>query len=744
MSSFNLEVKIRKPTRLITTAWERYVSVLGRRSRGKEFSDCYFDPYARAVMLEPEIDPSNWLHGKEGYSLGVYSGGTWTSAPDSWTEGEGPFGDAGHYVSFAGDSTYPATTPWAAYRSLTHAIPENYGVYFILHWVAPAGTFLPNLQFWPRVDTTKTVTVGGYEYHYAPLMFRIDSQTAHIAIYECESDSFDDWQDLMFTKTYQHPLNLDAGGISNLWFTLKVLPAIEKWDDEGTEETDYSHDFVLQSPQLRGGGFCYRTKIARSENSLFPEGVAGIRSLTGGMCTLAIAPIYYPASGYVISEEFCKREANTDYPTVEEESYIPSGASITHELVHPETYADIIGGETFQRFRIKSTLTPTVTGFGETPILYSVEPAIAGTAADRTQSEVDISADVSLTERMSDDLTGYQATVRLRNTEGTYNYLAYRPVNEITFSLGDVARAVLYTKDNAFQWYETPEHEALFLEWQAGDFWERLGWQHVAGMPDYGGESISDAVTDYFERLGFDTSNLHIASSLESIYLPHSPAKDDPLCKPQDGSKATEFIEDLREKFFSTYPTGMDGVGDFWIAEPLDPLDPSNIMRTYYLSRAQATAAEASDPCYCIEPHVTFKHELHRNEIWVIGMNPATKEPIVDYWIDAQSQTNEDWPYYVGERRLVIALTRLPALGYVTWYLRQLVKIFGYVRRHISFTTKYDPYIMPKDFIKFYGVAMPFQVLSTGVEITSQKVSKSYDDTVHGCTIEALEYPIGL
>jgi len=155
-----------------------------------------------------------------------------------------------------------------------------------------------------------------------------------------------------------------------------------------------------------------------------------------------------------------------------------------------------------------------------------------------------------------------------------------------------------------------------------------------------------------------------------------------------------------------------------------------------------AAGVPREDAYYCINPTVTFQHELHRNEIWVVGLDPITQHPIIDLWLDARSQTDEDWPYYVGERRVMVALTRLPTAQHVERYLDNLRRIFGCVRRKISFTSKLDPYLTPKYFINFYGLGFVFQVMSTGVEITSEMTSQSYDDTVHGCRIEAIEWPL--
>jgi hypothetical protein len=557
---------------------------------------------------------------------------------------------------------------------------------------------------------------------------------------------------MMMRPLYQHKLELGAMGLSRGWLSLKVLPVLEKWTSADDGLTYRYHDFVVHSPQLRNGGFCYRTKVKRTATSLFPYGCPGIASRVGGLCCLSIAPIWYPTDGYFVTQTFSKREEDTERPTVDSDLYLPTGSAVGYQLVRPaDSYPTPLAipvGDAFQQYRVQVSLQAS-TDDNETPVIYNVKPSLEGTTEDRAQDELDISDDVTIHESMSDDLTGYSARVTLRNRNGQYDHLVSRILNEITLKVQGVDRAVLYTTDPGYKWYETPTHSALRIEWQCGDFWQRMKSIYISGHPDYGNKSIKDALTDYFENIGFDTTKVHIADSLDEVFLPYSPNKEEPLCKPQDGSTADEFVADMREKYFSTYPTGFDGVGEFWVAEPLDPLDPANIKRTYYLSLAQADAAGETNPYFCGNPEVRVKHEEYRNEIWVVGLDPQTKEPIVSMWLDKQSQTDESYLYYVGERRLMVAVTLLPTEALVSGYLNELKKVFSHIRRHVGFETKYDPLLMPGDFIKFRGISAVFQVLSTDQELAVGRISlpndsDAHDGAAYGCRVEALEYPASI
>lgn len=753
--SLNLVATVRKPTRLLTRDWAASLDAMRRNIRGRTYSDTYFDPLAGAVMLTPQVDPGYWQYGKDGYTLQVWNGASWAAYSNAWTEGENAFGDEGSYIGFAGDSTYPATTPWAAYRADNKYFLADSPMAFTLHWTPPAGTFLPQLQFWPRIDKTQTVTYNGYTYYYSPVGFYLDATNADLVVCEYE---YDDLAHLtagaMINETYRHPLDTTIVGVSGQWVSFMLIPVPETFTASDSK-VYYYDDFVLRSPILKNGGFCYRTKIKRKGPGqgglrLFPQGIAGMRSLTGGMAGMTMPYVYFPSTGYVISQKYSKRQADTAYPTLEWEAYQPSGTALGYMIVD-ENGTGIVSGSTFQDFWVKVTLTSSTPGNYLSPILYSFSPRVAGEALDQAQDETDISADVNIQESVSEDLIGYRASVSLRNREQQYNELVYRPANEIAFSFGGTNRAVLYTLNPSFPWYRIPTNPALTINWECGDFWTRLKSQYVTNMPDYGNQTIKAAITDYMERIGFDPLRLHIADSLAdaSATLPWSSGKDDPLCRPQDNSTADAFLSDLYEKWFADYQMyfGADDVGGvlkpaLYIEDPPDLQDPASIHRTFYTARAFATAVGEADPYYvCGAADVVFQHDMFFNEIWVFGFEPATENPIADMWLDIYSQTDENYLYYVGERRITAVVTRLPTIEYVNQYLDLLKKMLGRPRRLVTFETKYDPTLRPGDFIKFYGLSMIFKVRSTDTSIDPSRVSQMYDDTVHGCKIEALEWP---
>jgi len=760
--SLNLVAKVRKPTRLLTRDYAAQLDAMRRNVRGRTYTDTYFDPYAGAVILTPQVDPGYWVYGKDGYSLYTWNGSSWTSDANAWVEGENAFGDEGGYVGFAGNTTYPATTPWACYRAAGLSVAADAPLAFTLNWTPPTGTFLPKVEFWPRVDTTRTITSGGYTYYYAPVGFYLDSTNADLVVCEYE---FNDLTSVtaanVLNETYRHPLNIGVMGLTFGWVSFTLIPVPSRYDKitsvgppEVTEERYYD-DFVLKSPVLKDGGFCYRSKVERTATTsggcrLFPEGLAGIRSLTGGLAAMTIPYVCFPSSGSVISQTFWKRQEDTTYPTVTAEYYLPSGTSIAHTIVDSDGNA-ISSGATFQSYRVKSTLTASADGY-KSPILYSVTAQVEGAASDSAQDEIDISSDVNVTESVSEDLIGYRVTVNLRNLDGEYDELVARPANEVSLSFAGTNRSIVYTQNPSYPWYKTPTDAALWIDWECGDFWTRLKNQKVCNMPDYGGRTISYAITDFLKRLGFDDTLVHIDATLNTVdaILPWSSGKDEPISKPQDGTTADEFLSDIYEKWFGDYAMyfGADSVlgvlkPALYVTAPPDLTDPTSIHRIYYNSRALADAAGETDPYYvCGSPQVSVQHDQFYNEIVVFGVNPATKEPIVDMWVDIYSQTDENYVWYVGERRRTVAFTRLPTQSYVSAYLDMLRVLLGRPRRHVTFTTKYDPTMRAgKDFIRFHGINAIFKVLSTSTNIDPSTVSQAYDDTVHGCNVEAIEWP---
>ncbi len=112
MADFDWTVKLRRPSRILTRPYEKSMTLPGQNVRASEYDGTFLSSYVDAVMLVPYADPGQAPEGKGGYVL--QAGNPFVTYPDAWVEGVGAFGDSGGYVGFAGDATYPSTSPWAA------------------------------------------------------------------------------------------------------------------------------------------------------------------------------------------------------------------------------------------------------------------------------------------------------------------------------------------------------------------------------------------------------------------------------------------------------------------------------------------------------------------------------------------------------------------------------------------------------------------------------------------------------
>lgn len=748
MATFDLSVTADKPQRVIQRPWLTYLQALGRNPRGLVTDGFMFDDLARVVMLQPQLDRDAIAYGKDAFHL--------LPEADGFIEGEDPFGGGGTFIGWAGNDTYPAETPWQAYWSPSYQMAENQGMNFNLFWFPPTpALFSPDIQFFPRVDWSKSASINGLTYYFSPLSFHIDVVNG-LTVYEYEYDDYDAFEQdpsAMMVRTMQLPLELPASGFGQFWFTMSILP-IGSINTGAAAGTYYYDDFVIRSPYLKNGGAVYSSRIGRKSIRLMPQGSPGVRSLGGGLSVLNFLPYTFDlAGGSLDTDPVAKNESDATFPTVTNDKWTPDGTAISSIIKEKDTNRILTAGDEFREFY--ATLNFQTSDGIRSPVLYTCRIDADGEADDKTPNAVDITNDVIINETLSADLIGYKASITLFNPDGAYNELAYRPMNRIDLDVFGVDRAVLYTLDPLFEWWQTPTKEALTIAWECGDAWVRLQQKIIGAHPAYDGMTLKAAIEMYLTREGFDPAKITVDASAANIILPKNRTSKDYQFQPKSGSKGDTLLADLHEKFVSNWRMGFNGDEDFI----LEPPDVTDISRVFYTSRAQAAAALADDQAayaagdldddpvaadyayFMSDINVEFLHKDFRNEIWVVGFNDATHKPIVDGWIDVDSQINEDYVSYVGEGRVVIAITRLNHINYVRWYVEQLRKIFGTLRRHISFKTKHDPALRPGSFIKFHGVAAPFLVVSSSTPIGPGSVSHSSDNEIYNCVIEAVQYP---
>ncbi|MCB5245210.1 MAG: hypothetical protein LHW61_00975 [Candidatus Cloacimonetes bacterium] len=719
MAALDLEVKVSKPKRVLNKAWESYLQAIGRNVRGLSLDNTYAEEISRTIMLTPMINSAETAWTKSNY--------TFSPGADSFIEGRDGFGDRGYYIGYADTPTQS----WSAYLNASTLIGADVGLSFSLFWSPPTNEFTPYIEFFPRIDYSKSAEIYGRTYYFSPFCIVIDNR-AVISVYEYEYDTYDVFLTnpaIMMTKTAQFPLLTGSGVLGNAWIFLTIIPV----EPDG---------FVIKSPQLKDGGALYFSNIQRENLKLFPKGSAGIRSVYGGLSMFNIVPVTYPASGTIIGPPMSKRELNSSPVSITEDAWLPSGTYISSEIIDPVTQEPV--DTEFKDFTYKLTLNTSLNT--HSPVIHWIKTNINGETSNPTISEVDISDDViSIKESTSVDLMGYKASIKLRNRNGIYNELALRPLNQIDINYHGEDRAVVYTLNPSFNWWESPTEEALFIEWECGDEWVRLNKQLVASEPAYDGINIKTAITNYLQRRGYQLSDIDIEDI--DFTLPASRSTQDKFFKPEDGKPASDFLRTLYERFLSNWIMRFTESGKFYLHSAPAPTD---IRRIFYLSRDEANAAmfEEEEPVeedyeyFVYGPaNVSFDYESYYNEIIVIGYNDTLQRPIVAYWLDKDSQINEEYLYYVGERRLMIIPTRFNNEAILQWILDQARIFYGKMRRKITFKTKIDNKLKPGDFIQFYGSSLVWKVLSMDSEIASNVVDTRKGDS-HQLTINAIQWPI--
>ena len=703
---------------------------LARNTRQLKLDKCWVEPISQVLMLSPKYNPDDYEWDKTHWDL--------LPAAANFVESRSADIGDGYYLGYVGD----VDTAWAAYLNASTPIAADRAQVFNIKWFPSATALTPFLEFFPRMDLSKYATINGYTYYFCPIVITIDMQ-ANLTVYEYEFDNYTVFQNdpaKMLTKSYQHSMLFAPGNLQTTWLQLTLIPT----ENDG---------FVLLSPQLKDGGFAYYSRLKRQTVKMFPEGSAGIRSQAGGLAAFSIYPVDFETTGTAIGPPLSKREEDTKPVSITIDSWLPSGTGVIGVAIDPTTEENIETDAVFKDYTYKLTLTGTG---AVSPVVYWVKCEIEGEGEDKTPTDIDISNDVIITEQTSEDLIGYSATVRLRNIDGVYNELLYRPLNEIDFDLLGEDRAVLYTLEPQFKWWETPYQEAMWIEWQCGDGWVRLKNILCAKEPAYDGLDLKTVVETFLQRQGYDITKIHVDATAADIVLPEKRGSKDYLFQPADGKPAADFLRELWESFCSTWVMYFDGAGEFYF-KPAD----TAVSRVYYLSHNEADVAYQEDydawsagelpdeplgadyGYYVLGGmDVRVLHEQFKNEVWVLGWDDATDRALVALYLDVQSQIDEEYLFYTGDRRMLIVPTSINNQEVLQWICDQLATYYCTIRRQISFRTKYDAALRPTDLITFRGTGLAFRVASIRTNVGPNTWGRDTGD-IADCTIEALEWPVG-
>lgn len=742
----SISVVVSPPKKTVARHAQAYCSQPWKNSRLWTSTDCYLDDKAGCAFIEPTWEPSAFPWTKDDYNL--YPGDATAFMETKNALGKGDYG-----VAFAGNTTYPVTTTWSVITANDdeRRIGRNQGVIFSFTWHRPTAAAVVGLKFFPRIDLSKYVLVGGSAFWFSPYHLAIDSNL-RLRVYEYPHDEYNTFYNnhlTALTEVYRHPLVVNAETLADKWHTLWIQPV--------------SNDEVrVISDILQGDGFSYRSIVTRNNVQMSPEGVAAVTALGGGIGSVNICPLTMEDTGSFKGPTQSKSVADTTYPSLKVFGWSPSvetnNGDLDNQVVDPdtgyggitynvysvatvggvetETLVPTTGGPEFKDFKVEVTLTPTA---NVSPSVNDIVVDFAETTQTNTDPSVDVSADVvALQESVSSEFGSARTKIQIRNQNGVYNAIAERPVNEIDFDIAGVDRATLFTLNPSYDWFKTPRQSALTLDWECGDGFAYLQRELCAQHPPYDGMLLSDALTEFMGRLGFGADRLDIDAT-PGVYLPKKRGKDNYLFKPEDGSCAADFLKQLHEWFKSDWTCRFDGDGKFCFKDA----STLTVARTYY----PASAYKPTPDDYVIygDAKVELMHDQFYNEIWVVGKDPRNGKPMVVTRQNLPSQTDKNAPDYVGRRLLMLAITKINRLDYLKQLLDEYWKHLGVIRSRITFNTRVDPNLHEQDFIRIYGVASLWRVESitndVQVDNVASSVINSTTPVIRGAQITAIQWP---
>ena len=705
MAKTALSVTVRPAQQQVSRQADVFTSTPSNNLRGWTTTDAYLDGMAGAAYIKPVWKPSSYPYGKDDYYK--------NPATDSlWSESSGALGKGDKGIGFTGSSTVPATTPWFAVVDSTHSIARNRGVVISFIWYRPSDDATVGLKIMPRVDPNVFGVVGGAYYYFSPFHLAIDQQM-RMRVYEYPYDTYEPFNAnplIANTQVYSHPLVVTSDEVASQWHSVQI----QALSDD---------DVLVTSDILQGGGFVYRSAMDRQNIWMLPEGMAGVQAVGGGTGQVQVTPLETATTGTIKSGKLSKTAANAEYPTVKVFGWSPalietdrgyldgdtiaSGATGTGGIKYnvysvvtnpggseTEALVDPVGGVEFQYFKVEVTMTPV--GY-VSPVINDIVVDYAGATAAVTGTVVDISDDVmELKGQLTDE--GSKYNLKIRNQDGKYNAIAERPMSEVDINIGGEDVAVVYTLNPSYDWLTTPTEGALTLNWETGDGFEYLKRELCAKMPAYDGQLLSDCLTEFMGRLGYDASRLDIDAT-PNIRLPKKRGKEPYQFKPEDGTPAYEFVQKLKEWFASTHKCRFGRGGKFEFKEVAEGLP--TISRTYY--PASVYKPDPDDHVIYKGPQIELLMNEFYNEIWVVGEDKRQMKPLVSVYRDAASQTDKNSPNYVGRRLLMIVLTKCNTQGALDTICNRLSGFYGEWGIRVKFKTRLDPLLQKDDFVKIHG-----------------------------------------
>jgi len=330
----------------------------------------------------------------------------------------------------------------------------------------------------------------------------------------------------------------------------------------------------------------------------------------------------------------------------------------------------------------------------------------------------------SLDIEMGSDAPLRRATVVLHNAGGVFDSYKDKVNVPVQIRFGDANQSLFVGQT------EMPEIEEGKAEWltlSVPDLYRRLQRAILNSATIYDGMAHSAAVRDLLHRAGFSDAYLGFTGG-DDFPLPSS-TDEEPLFRPTDGQSVAEFLEYIRDAY-SGWWMGFDTEGFFYYMPPYT--DATAIVNFYSSTLDANNAGGAAAHAYPVyEMRKQVDDSLYKNEVWVVGVDPAA-EPYIEagesppdnlmlwaWWKDWDSLNTPAHPYYVyGERRLLIWMDgSLTTQDSVNWVARTLRDEFMHFKIRRTWRSDFDLWGQPGVCVSIDGV--PHRIISARANFES-------------------------
>jgi hypothetical protein len=458
-----------------------------------------------------------------------------------------------------------------------------------------------------------------------------------------------------------------------------------------SNDADYNRIFYLYILPLPGGVKVWTPlgEIFFRESDLNGNGQAMLPAplqlhLVGGVLDWLDSPLTFPPSGTFSSPVQALPYSSSQSPSL---SYLapPSpadGTSISVALTKGDGSPPEPPLEDYQYTTTLSTTAPT-----HTPFYRATKIDFASTQRAINGASVPVDTFIrEIAERCSLDQPLRSLSFTANNESGIFDSYKSRANLPVQLNVGDQPRFTGVTN--------LPTAEEGHIEWitlECYDGWRRLQNALLSNAQTFDGLAHTEVVRDICHRAGLPDSRLEIAS--DDYALPSS-QDDEPLYRPTNGQSAASFLEHIRDSF-SGWRMGFNAEGKFFYQPPSTDIEP-----TAFFHRTTAEANDFGGPSarhYALRSLAQkVDQSQHRNEIWVVGQDQETEEPLAAVFLDFSSLYDPTYAYYVGERRLLIWLD--PGLNTqeaVNWVCRTLAEKYARFRVYQTFEAQFDETLTP-------------------------------------------------